>query len=201
MTETDTDPGGPPPRFVAYNDAKIHYRKVIAVVVVATILMLLPFIVNDVSGEAHEMVSVLVVVILLWGALVFRRARDQREQVVVDGNGIYVRDWHVGLVPWDNIDFIAHSSSVRRSLMSSISRSRRGPYLLFKFVQAPKPYSELSPPWSFFQRLWAEMELQEPVIQQMGLNKTAVEMLAIMQEHIAYWQSQQPDSSHSITTA
>lgn len=189
---TDPEANAPPARLTVYNSAKSHYRRLAVVGLVAIVLLGMPLTLGEVTPDAYQMLFVLIGVLFVWAAMIWRRAQDKREQVVVDTDGVFVRGWHVGTVPWDNIDFIAHSSSVRRSILSALTRSRRGPYLLFKFVATPKTVSDLPAPWSWFQRLWAETELQEPVIAELGLDHKATEILLVIQEHIAWWQSQQP---------
>jgi hypothetical protein len=125
---------------------------------------------------------------MIWAYLTGGRIRDRSPQVVVDTKGIYVRDWHVGIVPWQEIDFIAHSSSVRRGIVAALTRSRRGPFLLFKFINVPKSTPSMKAPFSWLQKIWIDLELQEPAIMEYGLDTKAAVLLRAIQDHIAYWQ-------------
>lgn len=191
MTNTDDEQneiGAPPPFFVYYNP-RVHLFKLVAIIAICVVLALLPFLVENVDTGSVQVIGLIVIVFLIWGYMTGKRIRDRRPQVVVDTNGIFVRDWHVDILPWEQIDFIAHSSSVRRGIVAALTRSRRGPYLLFKFVQMPTIIPSTPPPFSWFQRYWSEIELQEPSIMEYGLDAKATVMLRAIQDHIAHWQT------------
>lgn len=203
MTDDDEfeDGGAPPPCFVYYNP-KIHLMKLVAILAICVVLGLLPFMVENIQGDAVRVIGAIVAVFLIWAYLTGSRMRDRRPQVVIDTNGVFVRDWHVDIVPWEEIDFIAHSSSVRRGIVSALTRSRRGPYLLFKFLNMPKSTSSMMPPFSWLQKIWIDMELQEPALMEYGLDTKATVILRSIQDHIAYWQSTQdanPDEATIIS--
>ncbi len=181
------DDGAPPPFFVYYNPI-VHLLKFIAILAICLVLALLPFFVENIQGDAVQVIGAIIVIFLIWAYLTFARMRDRRPQVVVDTDGVFVRDWRVDMVPWEEIEFIAHSSSVRRGIVSALTRSRRGPYLLFKFNQMPRFVPTAPPPFSVLQKIWADIELQEPTIMEYGLNAKATVILAAIQDHIAYWQ-------------
>ncbi len=190
--------GAPPPFFVYYNP-RVHLFKLVAILAICVVLALLPFWVENADPGPVRVIAVIVVGFLIWAYLTGRRIRDRRPQVVVDTNGIFVRDWRVEILPWDQIDFIAHSSSVRRGIISALTRSRRGPYLLFKFVQMPKITVTVPPPFSWLQKIWADIELQEPSIMEYGLDAKATVILRAIQDHIAYWQSTRNEASDEAT--
>ena len=91
-------------------------------------------------------------------------------------------------MPWENIEYIAHSSSIRRGLVASVTRTRRKPYLLFRFVETPKIKPAAPPPFSWLQFISAEFAIQEPVIQQYGLDTPVADILQVIQAHIGHWQ-------------
>ncbi|MDP6184223.1 MAG: hypothetical protein QF609_10425 [Gammaproteobacteria bacterium] len=191
----------PPPFFVYYNPV-IHILKLAAILAICIVLGLLPFFVLNIQNDAVRVIGAIVAVFLIWAYLTANRIRDRRPQVVVGTDGIYVRDWHVDIVPWREIDFIAHSSSVRRGIVSALTRSRRGPYLLFKFIQTPKSTPSMVPPFSWLQKIWIDMELQEPAIMEYGLDTKATVILNAIQDHIAYWQLTQdtwPDDTTIVS--
>jgi hypothetical protein len=201
MTDADEeneDSGAPPPFFVYYNPTT-HFLKLLAILAICIVLGLLPFFVENIHGDAVRIIGAIVAVFLIWAYLTGSRMRDRRPQVVVDTGGIFVRDWHVDIVPWQQIDFIAHSSSVRRGIISALTRSRRGPYLLFRFFQIPKSTASMPPPFSWLQKIWIDMELQEPAIMEFGLDAKAAVILKAIQDHITHWQSTQ-DTQPSETT-
>jgi hypothetical protein len=193
MTEADDESNestAPPPFFVYYNP-KIHLLKLLAILAICIVMGLLPLMVENIEGDAVRIIGAVVTIFLIWAYLTGSRIRDRRPQVVVDTDGIYVRDWHVDIVPWQEIDFIAHSSSVRRGIISALTRSRRGPYLLFKFLNMPKSTPSTPPPFSWLQKIWIDMELQEPAIMEFGLDTKAAVILRAIQDHIAHWQRTQ----------
>lgn len=192
------DSGAPSPFFVYYNP-KIHLMKLVAILAICVVMGLLPFMVDNIQGDAVRVIGAIVAVFLIWAYLTASRMRDRRPQVVVDTDGIYVRDWHAGIVPWQQIDFIAHSSSVRRGIVAALTRSRRGPYLLFKFIQMPKSTSSMMPPFSWLQKIWIDLELQEPAIMEYGLDTKATAILSAIQDHIAHWQRTQDTPAGEAT--
>jgi len=192
------DDSAPPPFFVYYNP-RVHMFKLVAILAIAGVLMALPFLVENVEADPIRLIGAIVIVFLIWAYMTARRIRDRRPQVVIDTNGVFVRDWHVDILPWEDIEFISHSSSVRRGIISALTRSRRGPYLLFKFAKMPKIVSSLPPPFSFFQKMWADIELQEPAIMEYGLDTKATVMLRAIQDHIAYWQANQSKDTTEAT--
>ncbi len=131
--------------------------------------------------------GILIAAAVLWAFWTLRRVRDHTPQVIVDENGVYVREWMVGTVPWENIEYIAHSSSIRRGLVASVTRTRRKPYLLFRFVETPKIKPNAPPPFGWVQYISAEFAIQEPVIQQYGLDTPVNDILKQIQAHIEYW--------------
>ena len=126
--EEEIDEAGPPPPFFVYYNPNVHRFKLVAILAICVVLALLPFWVENIDADAVSVIGAIVLIFSIWAYLVGRRIRDRRPQVVVDTDGIYVRDWHVDIIPWQDIDFIAHSSSVRRGIISALTRSRRGPY-------------------------------------------------------------------------
>lgn len=198
-TDDDEDENGPPPPFFVYYNPIVHILKLAAISAICLVLILVPFLVGRVDTDAARLLGAIVIAFVIWGYISGRRIRDRRPQVVVDTDGIFVRDWHVDIVPWEEIEFIAHSSSVRRGVVAALTRSRRGPYLLFKFVHIPKTISSMPPPFSWLQKFWLDIELQEPAIMEYGLNVKATVILRAIQDHIAYWQSTQGDAPGEAT--
>ncbi|NKB50087.1 MAG: hypothetical protein GKS02_12095 [Alphaproteobacteria bacterium] len=200
MTEHDArDGNGAPPPFFVYYNPRVHMFKLMAILAIAIVLALLPFLVENVETDPFRLIGGIVIVFLIWAYLTGSRIRDRRPQVVVDPDGIYVRDWHSDIVPWEDIEFISHSSSVRRGIISALTRSRRGPYLLFSFSRMPTFIASVPPPFSFFQRMWNDIELQEPAIMEYGLDTKATVILRAIQDHIAYWQNTPNDTGDKTT--
>ena len=191
MTDDDRDESGAPPPFFVYYNPRVHLIKLVAILAICVVLALLPVLVTHIQPDAIQVLAAFIVIFLIWAYLVFGRMRDRRPQVVVDADGIYVRDWHVDIVPWAQIEFIAHSSSVRRGIVSALTRSRRGPYLLFKFESVPVYRSTLPIPFNWLQKIWVDIELQEPAIMEYGLDAKATVILHAIQDHIDYWQRTQ----------
>jgi len=198
-TENDNDENGSPPPFFVYYNPRIHSLRLMAILAICIVLALIPLWVENAEIGPVLVIAGIVIVFLIWAYMTGSRIRDRSPQVVVDTNGIFVRDWHIGVLPWDQIDFIAHSSSVRRGIVAALTRSRRGPYLLFKFIQVPKVVPSTSPPLSWLQKIWTEMELQEPAIMEYGLDAKASVILSAIQDHIAYWQSTRDETSVEAT--
>ena len=199
---TELDEDGPPPPFFVYYKPTVHLFKLVAILAICVVLALLPFMVDNINSDASRVIAVIVIGFLLWAYLTAGRMRDRRPQVVVDTGGVYVRDWHCDIVPWEQIEFIAHSSSVRRGIVAALSRTRRGPYLLFKFEKMPTAASPVPPPFSWFHKFWIDIELQEPSIMEYGLDTKATVILRAIQDHIAHWQGTQnatPDDSTIVT--
>jgi len=185
--EPETGAKAPPPLLVRYN-AKTQMIRTVAILAVAGLCLFIPYAAKDSGPESWRFAGILIAAALLWALWTFRRVRDRTPQVIVDEHGVYVRDWVVGVVPWDNIEYIAHSSSIRRGLVASVTRTRRKPYLLFRFVETPKIQPMTPPPFSWLQFISAEFAIQEPVIQQYGLDTPVADILEVIQGHIGHWQ-------------
>jgi len=177
----------PPPLFVYYNP-KVQLLRTVAILTVGGLCLFIPYAAKDSGPESWRFAGILIIGALLWALWTFRRVRDRTPQVVVSEDGVYVREWVVGTVPWDNIEYIAHSSSIRRGLVASVTRTRRKPYLLFRFVETPKIKPTAPVPFSWLQFISAEFAIQEPVIQQYGLDTPVADILKQIQDHISHWQ-------------
>ena len=186
--ELEAGPKAPPPLQVGYS-AKTQLLRTFAILAVGGICLLIPSVAKEQGPESWRFALILVAAAVLWALWTFRRVRDRRPQVIVDKSGVFVREWVVGTVPWENIEYIAHSSSIRRGLVASVTRTRRKPYLLFRFVETPKIKPTAPVPFSWLQFISAEFAIQEPVIQQYGLDTPVAEILEKIQAHIAYWQT------------
>mgnify|MGYP007101575368 FL=1 len=186
--ELEAGPKAPPPLQVGYS-AKTQLLRTFAILAVGAICLLIPSVAKEQGPESWRFALILVAAAVLWALWTFRRVRDRRPQVIVDESGVFVREWVVGTVPWENIEYIAHSSSIRRGLVASVTRTRRKPYLLFRFVETPKIKPTAPVPFSWLQFISAEFAIQEPVIQQYGLDTPVAEILEKIQAHIAYWQT------------
>lgn len=148
---------------------------------------------SQIDAATWRFLGAVVLVTLAWAVAQAKRIRNRTPQVIIDRDGIFARHWHAGIVPWENIELIAHSSTVRRGIIQQLARSRRGPYILFKFRE-PLPFvTESPPPLSWLQRLRASFETQEPVIAEHGLDTRVTIMLNTIQNHLAAWRARQED--------
>ena len=178
----------PPAGYYVYYNPRVHQFKLLAILAICIVLISLPLMVEKPEAGPLYILTLFIIGFLLWAYVTLLRIRDRRPQVIVDESGIFVRDWYSDILPWSEIEFISHSSSVRRGVISALTRSRRGPYLLFKFSNNPKYVSSISPPLSWVHKIWIEMELQEPAIMEFGLDSRATQILKAIEEHIEYWQ-------------
>ncbi|MEK9660230.1 MAG: hypothetical protein VW644_00580 [Alphaproteobacteria bacterium] len=147
---------------------------------------------SEIDTDTWRFLGAIVVLTLAWAVGQARRVRDRTPQVTIGPDGILARHWRAGLVPWENIEFIAHSSTVRRGIIQQLARSRRGPYLLFKFRDEPPFVADAPFPMSLLQRLQSSFERQEPVIMEHGLDRSATAMLTAIQDHLEAWRAKQP---------
>ena len=195
MTTDDDVPAPvekPEPLIVRYNRT-VHTWRLLAILVLAGMCLIIPFASEGPVEDSWRFAGVLIAGALIWALVTVFRLRDRSPQVFVDENGVFFREWLVGTVPWENIQFIAHSSQVRRGIVASITRTRKKPFLLFKFAELPKVRPTAPIPFSWLQFVRAEFAIQEPIMQQYGLDTPVNDILASMQEHIAYWETQRPD--------
>jgi hypothetical protein len=178
----------------------VHYRprtQLIKLLLILCIPALVAFAVvqtdpSSIDPATWRFLGVIVLLTLVWAIFQAQRWRDRTPQVVIGPDGIVAHHWHAGLVPWENIEFIAHSSTVRRGIIQQLARSRRGPYILFKFRQPP-PFVAAAPfPLSWLQRIRASFETQEPVIAEHGLDTSVTVMLNAIQDHLEAWRARQP---------
>jgi hypothetical protein len=148
---------------------------------------------TQIDAATWRFLAVIVAVTLAWGVMQAKRLRDRTPQVVIGPDGIDARIWHAGTVPWENIAFIAHSSTVRRGIIQQLARSRRGPYIQFRFRSTPPFVADAPFPLSLLQRLQASFEVQEPVILEHGLDTGVNVMLNAIQDHLDVWKANHPE--------
>ncbi|MDA0786907.1 MAG: hypothetical protein O3B37_11530 [Proteobacteria bacterium] len=182
----------PAPLIVRYNRT-VHAWRLVAILALAGMCLIIPFAAEGPIEDSWRFAGALMAAALIWAVVTVFRLRDRSPQVLVDENGVYFREWLVGTIPWDNIQFIAHSSQVRRGIVASITRTRKKPYLLFKFAELPKVRPTAPIPLSWLQFVRAEFAIQEPILQQYGLDTPVNDILTSIQAHIAHWETQQPD--------
>tara|TARA_R110002110_G_scaffold414147_2_gene643306 strand:- start:30383 stop:31039 length:657 start_codon:yes stop_codon:yes gene_type:complete len=197
MTTEDEEtapPEAPEPLIVRYNRT-VHSWRLLAILVLAAMCLIIPFAAEGPVEDSWRFAGALIAGALIWALVTVFRLRDRSPQVLINGDGVFFREWLVGTIPWENIVFIAHSSQVRRGIVASITRTRKKPYLMFKFVELPKVRPTAPIPFKWLQFVRAEFAIQEPILQQYGLDTPVNDILTSIQQHIAYWQSQQPDTA------
>lgn len=74
----------------------------------------------EIVGAAALIMSAIVLVV------VWRNARDTRARMVLDGEGIWFRDWRIGRVPWAEIDDAYTSGSRLQAFVSLHLRDPEG---------------------------------------------------------------------------
>lgn len=186
--------GAPAPLYVRYN-SKVQQFRLVIILLVGGLCLFIPFVAKEPGPETWRFTLLLIGGALVWGLWTLRKVLDRTPQVVVDENGVYFRDWTVGAVSWTDINSIAHSSSIRRGMIATITRTRRKPYLLFVFFATPKVRPTLPPPLSWLQFLRAEFAIQEPVIEQYGLDTPMETVLEEIQKQINYWLETHPEEA------
>lgn len=194
------DGTAPAPLIVRYNPS-VQMLRAIAIFAVAGICFFIPSVSEQPTEDSWKFAGVLIAALGAWGLVTLRRAADKSPQVVIDENGVYSREWHAGTVPWEIIEYISHSSTIRRNLLSAVTRNRRKPYLLFKFSVPPKLQPSAPPPLSWWQRFMGELAIQEPVIQQFGLDTPVDQMLKAIEAQIAAWRIRNPHLLEDAETA
>jgi hypothetical protein len=155
---------------------------------------------TDVDVATWRFLGVIVLVTLIWATAQAMRLRDRRPQVLIGPDGVDAHHWHAGTVPWENIESIAHSNSVRRGIIQQLARSRRGDYIQFRF-RSPPPFVTDAPfPVSLLQRISASFEVSEPVILEYGLDTRVGVMLNAIQDHLDAWRATLPPEPATDTT-
>lgn len=183
----------PEPLIVRYN-RNVHSWRLLAILALAAMCLVIPFAAEGPIEDSWRFAGALIAGALIWAVVTVFRLRDRSPQVLIDENGVFFREWLVGTIHWENIQFIAHSSQVRRGIVASITRTRKKPYLMFKFVELPKVRPTAPIPLKWLQFVRAEFAIQEPILQQYGLDTPVNDILTSIQEHIAHWQSDQDDA-------
>jgi len=199
--EPEAGDGTPPEPLTVRFNPTVQILRAVAIFAVAGICLIIPFVSEQSSQDSWRFAGVLIAALSLWGIITLRRAADKTPQVVIDENGVYSREWHAGTVPWETIEYISHSSTIRRNLLSAVTRNRRKPYLLFKFSEPPKLQPTARPPLSWWQVFMGELAIQEPVIQQFGLDTPVDTMLKTIEAQIAAWRIRNPHLLEDAETA
>ena len=191
-SEPEAGDGTPPePLTVRYNPT-VQMLRALGIFAVASICFIIPLVSEQSAQDSWWFAGVLIATLSLWGVITLRRAGDKSPQVIIDENGVYFREWHAGTVPWETIEHISHSSAIRRNLLSAVTRNRRKPYLLFKLSEPPKLQPTARVPLSWWQVFMGELAIQEPVIQQFGLDTPVDRMLKAIESQIAAWRIRNP---------
>jgi hypothetical protein len=196
MASNDVVATPPEPLTVRYN-RKVHTLRLLAIAALCGMCLIIPFAAEGPREQSWLFACVLMAAAFAWAIVTTFRINDRSPQVQVDTNGLFVREWHCGTIPWDNIRFIGHSSQVRRGIIASITRTRRKPYLLFQLAELPEVRPQTAPPLSWFQFLRAEFAIQEPILQQYGLDTSVNEILAAIQAQLDHWQEGKPSEDET----
>lgn len=131
--------------------------------------------------------------LFLWATSCVLRMRDRRPQLVIDIDGIFMRRWHLGTIPWERIAQLSVSSPGLRSAVQAVLHNRRGPYVVVHFNDRP-PVQTDWPGWlAIVQRAWRESDMREAVISPNNLDTKLSTIMASMRDHAAYWREQNPE--------
>jgi len=223
---TDTGHDAPAPLIARYNVGRIALQLVVVLVFVVLVLVVprfgdetpaeaLPSEQRQELNEAREAIdrfeeqgglladrtvlaAVVALFLLLWAASCVRRIRDRRPQLVIDTNGIFMRRWHLGTVPWERIAQLSVSRPGLRSAVQAVLHNRRGPYVVVHFNDRP-PVQTDWPGWlAVVQRAWRESDMREAVISPNNLDTKLSAIMAAMRDHAAYWREQNPEKIREL---
>ncbi|MGE0253848.1 MAG: hypothetical protein AB7N54_15560 [Alphaproteobacteria bacterium] len=131
--------------------------------------------------------------VLLWAVSCIRRMRDRRPQLVIDTNGIFMRNWHLGIVPWERIAQMSVSRPGLRTAIQALLHNRRGAYVIVHFNDRP-PVETDWPGWlAVVQRAWRESDVREAVISPNNLDTSLSSIMAALRDHAAHWRERNPE--------
>ena len=151
----------------------------------AALFTLIPFFVGD-PERGPRGPAIVTIALVLWALLVIRQGRSRDAQIIVDTNGLFVRSWHLGVVPWDDIVLVAQGSALRQPLATRVFRRRLGGYLTVRFRQYPTFQTDAPVPISWFQWLTHHLDNSDPVISAARLDTTLTQILAAIDAQITY---------------
>ena len=178
----------PPPLVVRYNPS-VYARQVAAILCLAAFFVVTPFVVGDPSRAQLRFYGGAIILLLGWALIVARRFRDRRPQVIVDRNGLFVRDWHLGTVSWSDIALVARSSALRQPLSTRVFRRRLGEHLVVRFIRFPKFQSSNGPPLSWLQWLAHHLDNSDPIISPAKLDVPVTQIMAAIEGQISLLKS------------
>ncbi len=172
-------------RLVVRHNPVAYLSRLSLVLFFTVVSGLAPFFIDDVGRGQLRFYGAAVVLLLAWALVLAHRLRDRRPQVVVDHDGLHVRQWHLGTVAWNDIALVAISSALRRPLAARVFRRRLGDHIVVRFRRYPAFQPSVPPPLSWGQRLLHELDNSDPAIMPARLDASAADILAAIEGHLA----------------
>ena len=183
----------PPPRFEATYKRSHHLAQLVVVLAIIATLIALPIVTDKAAWKDTRFVLIFILLLAIWATAIFGRVRDRSPQLTIDTDGVNLRRWHLGSVPYELIDFVAMSRPGMRSALQGLLHNRRGAYIIVRFNEMPPFQPTVRPPFSHLQRFYVELDNREPVISAQGLDTSISAVMAALQEHIGYWRAENPE--------
>ncbi len=175
-----------PPPLVVRNNPAAYRAQVATILLFAALFAIVPLVLGDPEASAPRGPALVTILLVGWAFVAIRQSRSQEPQIIVDATGLYVRGWHLGVVPWDDIVLVAQGNALRQPLATRVFRSRLGGYLTVRFRRYPPFQSSSLAPLSWFQWLAHQLDNSDPVISAARLDTSLADIMTAIDAQIGY---------------
>ena len=177
----------PPPPLIVRNNPVAYKQQVAIILLFAALFAIIPLFFGDPqSGVGPRGPAIVTIALVLWALYAIRQGRNQDPQIIVNPNGLYVRSWHLGVVPWDDIVLVAQGGAMRQPLATRVFRRRLGGYLTVRFRQYPRFQTAAPVPISWVQWLMHHLDNSDPIIAVARFDASITQVMAAIDAQITY---------------
>ncbi len=182
----------PPAPLIARYAPKALLQRLSLIFVLVVLALAAPLLGATPVWALARFYGIVALILLALALVVAKRFKDTTPQVAIDESGLYVRAWHLGIVPWGNISLVVHSHALKGRSRALRLRRRLGDHLIVRFRTFPVFQPSLPPPLGWLQRFWHALGNSDPAIGGSGLDTNVHDLMAAIHAHMDW---------HARTTA
>lgn len=176
----------PPPALVVRYNPAAHLRRMAVILLFFALSVAGPFLLDEPSRAQLRFYAVITILLLAWALAVARQSRDRQPRVIIDADGLFVRDWHLGTADWDDIALVGLASALRLPLATRVFRRRLGDHLVVRFLRFPPFQTSARPPLSWLQWVSQQLDNSDPIISPAKLDARLADIMAAIEVQIAH---------------
>ena len=186
-TPADPTPATAPTPLVARYAPHAVLQRLVMILVLVVFALLAPWLADTAPWALVRFYGIAALVLLALAVVAAKQYRDTSPQIRIDTDGLYVRAWHLGVIPWDNIALVVHSRALRGQARAVRLRRRLGDHLTVRFATFPPFQPSLPVPLGWLQRLWHALDNSDPTISARGLDTSLATIMVAIEDHIGQW--------------